>query len=317
MSKKTTKEGFIARAREVHGNKYNYDKVEYVNNDTKVTIVCPKHGDFPMTPHNHKAGQGCPDCAREKNIEVIRKNANSQRKTREEFIRDAINVHGNKYNYDKVEFVDTKTKVIITCPIHGDFSMTPNNHTSLKRGCPNCARERSRKEQTDTLEGFITKAKEVHGDKYNYDKVIYVNRHTPVIITCPIHGDFPQFPTNHLSGSGCQKCRQSHLENEVMRLMEKNCILFDTQKKFPWLMSSKNYPMKLDFYLPQYNIAIECQGIQHYKVNGFFTEKRVSYSKELDKLKYNLCKEHGIKLYYIRYDNADSDMDNLLKMLSK
>ena len=317
MSKKTTKEGFIAKAREVHGDKYNYDKVEYVNNDTKVTIVCLKHGEFHMTPHNHKAGQGCPECARENKVEALKKNAKSQRKTKEKFIKDAKAVHGDKYNYDKVEFVDTKTKVVITCPIHGDFPMTPNNHTSLKRGCPNCARERNKKEQTDTLEGFIAKSKEVHGDKYDYSKVIYVNRHTPVIITCPIHGDFPQFPTNHLSGSGCQKCRQSHLENEVMRLLEKNCILFDTQKKFPWLMSNKNYPMKLDFYLQEYNIAIECQGIQHYKANGFFTEERISYSKELDRLKYNLCKEHGIKLYYIRYNNIEKDTKNLLKIVNK
>ena len=318
MGRTDTLEEFITKARKAHGNKYNYDKVKYINNRTEVIITCPIHGDFPQTPGAHKRGQGCPYCAKEKRLEALRENAKIQTEAKEDFIRKAKSVHGDKYNYDNVEFVNTRTPVMVTCPKHGDFPVIPNNHTSRKCGCPECARERNREAQTDALEEFIAKAKAVHGDKYSYDKVMYVNSYTLVNITCPKHSDFQMLPYNHKAGHGCPKCNQSHLENETMMLLEKNSIIFETQKRFPWLKNKCEMP--LDFYLPEYNIAIECQGIQHYLTegNGYFTTESVKVTQKNDKLKYKLCQEHGIQIYYIKYDeDIEKKLSDILNNISK
>ena len=303
--KRLTTEEFIAKARAVHGDKYNYDKVEYINSHTPVTIICPKHGDFPQIAGSHLNGKGCKDCARE-----------AQVGTKEEFVTKARAVHGDKYNYDKVVYINSKVPVVINCPKHGNFLMLPNNHTSMRHGCPDCAREA----QVGTKEEFVTKAKAVHGDKYNYDKVVYINSHTPVTITCPKHGDFPQKPTDHLSGSGCSTCKQSHLECQTRNLLEKYNIAFDPQRTFGWLKSNKNYHMYLDFYLPEYNVAIECQGEQHYlaKAQWHFTLEDISEIKFRDLLKFFLCVEHNIPVYYIRYDdNVNERLSDIINKIKR
>jgi rubrerythrin len=120
--------------------------------------------------------------------------------TKDDFIRSARKVHGDKYDYSKVVYKNNKTDVCIICPIHGEFYQTPNSH--LKgRGCPICGGTKK-----STKEDFIIKAKQVHGDKYDYSKVVYVNNQIKVCIICPIHGEFYQTPKNHLSGQGCPKC---------------------------------------------------------------------------------------------------------------
>ena len=188
MSKKMTTEEFIAKAREVHGDKYNYSKVEYINRRTKVCIICPEHGEFWQAPNSHLNGRGCPKCG------------GIYKYTTEDFIAKAREVHGDKYDYSKVEYITKKTKVCIICPKHGEFWQKPANHL-LGQGCPKCGG--SAKLTTDD---FIAKAREVHGDKYDYSKVEYVNSKTPVCIICPEHGEFWQKPNYHLSGSGCDKC---------------------------------------------------------------------------------------------------------------
>ncbi|MBQ5971356.1 MAG: hypothetical protein IJL45_02985 [Prevotella sp.] len=127
MAKLTTEE-FIKRAREVHGDRYDYSKVEYVNSKEKVTIICPEHGEFPQTPQKHLYGQGCPKCGNKPKI------------TTEEFIKKAQAMHGNKYDYSKVEYVDAQTDVCIICKQHGEFWQRPSHHTA-GRGCKKCATE--------------------------------------------------------------------------------------------------------------------------------------------------------------------------------
>ena len=112
----------------------------------------------------------------------------------------------------------------------------------------------------DTLEEFITKVRNTHGNKYNYE---YINNRIEVIITCQIHGDFPQLPYKHKQYQGCPYCQSSHLETETRILLGKNNIIFEPKKKFPWLKSGKNYSMFLDFYLQEYSVAIECHGEQY------------------------------------------------------
>jgi len=190
MPRRKTTDEFIADSKEVHGDKYDYSKVEYVNSATKVTIICPDHGDFEQIPNNHLHGWGCSRCS------------GCHKFTTEEFIAEARKVHGDKYDYSKVEYVNSKIKIIITCPAHGDFEQAPSNHLRQRQGCPDCATETKRK----TTEEFKVHARAVHGNKYDYSKVEYVNSKTKVIIICPDHGGFEQRTWSHLEGQGCPHC---------------------------------------------------------------------------------------------------------------
>lgn len=185
-----TKE-FIRKGLRKFGNRFDYSKTEYKNAKTKVIIVCKVHGDFSQSPDSHLHNKGCPMCS-------------GRGVTTEEFIRRATAVHGNKYNYDKTKYLSPHTKVIITCPIHGDFEQTPNNH--LKYGCIKCGKQSMADSRRYTTEEFIELARKVHGDKYDYSKTNYINFNTKVVITCPIHGDFEQTPNNHLKGENCPAC---------------------------------------------------------------------------------------------------------------
>lgn len=126
-------------------------------------------------------------------------------KTGSNFIQKAQAVHGNKYNYSMVEYTTNKNKVHIICPEHGGFWQRPYSHLRGV-GCPICGRLKANKAETDTRDIFIQKAKLVHGDKYDYGKVEYINSQTKVTIICPEHGEFIQAPAMHLSGNGCPKC---------------------------------------------------------------------------------------------------------------
>ena len=268
--KRLTTDEFIRRAKDIHGNKYDYSKSVYINAVTKVCIICPEHGEFWQLPNNHLKGCGCPKCSNNDRISsneyinklkkqypyspygfesIVYKNnrtpvqlkcpihglfstlpssltkhltecpickkkrlSDIQSKTTEQFIKEAKITHGNKYNYSKTQYVNAKTKVCIICPKHGEFWQYPNTHLNSK-GCPKCSNERlwdNRKDKT-TKDGFIQKAREIHGNKYDYSKIEYINTSTKVCIICPEHGEFWQTPSAHLSGQGCPKCGKHHL----------------------------------------------------------------------------------------------------------
>jgi len=126
--------------------------------------------------------------------------------TTEKFIEDAKRVHGNKYDYSLVSYVNAQTKVIILCPIHGEFKQNYQKHCYNGRGCGECGRTSSVNKKRLSQERFIEKAVETHSNFYNYDKVIYTNYEDKVTINCPTHGDFVQSAAHHLKGRGCQKC---------------------------------------------------------------------------------------------------------------
>lgn len=180
---------FIKRAVEIHGNTYGYHKVDYHSGHKPVTLVCSHHGDFYKTPVAHLTPGGCSLCSGKAPL------------TTDTFISASIKVHGEKYNYEKVNYINKNTKVIITCNKHGDFLQTPDAH-KRGNGCPLCKIERC----TYTTDDFIAKAREVHGDKYDYSTVVYTHSKDTVSIGCPLHGTFSQPAVNHLRGYGCSKC---------------------------------------------------------------------------------------------------------------
>lgn len=286
MPKKLTKEEFIKRAKNVHGDKYDYSKVDYINANEPVKIICPIHGEFWQKPSNHvNQKNACPRCAHQ-----------SYKSTKEEFIDKAKKIHGDKYSYDNVEYISNKIKVKITCPEHGDFETKPNNFLS-GHGCPKCAIKLKPQCAPWSNEKFIEKSKSVHGDKYTYEKTHYKNYGTNVIVTCKKHGDFITDPSNFLQGHGCPNCATSIMEEKLKHFLDDNQIEYVQQKTFKWLKF--NGCLRLDFYLPKYLIAIECQGLQHFKpVKQFGGEKTFEEIVNRDSAKKKLCEENGIKILY-------------------
>lgn len=289
---KKSQDEFIRQAQEIHGGKYDYSKVVYVNNITEVCIVCPEHGDFWMTPVNHvNKGCNCPQC-----------NKHSRRYTQDTIIQAFRAVHGDKYDYSQVNFTNVHTKVCIICPQHGKFWQTPDGHLS-GRGCNECKKEKIRQALRISNEEFIKRSKIVHGNRYDYSKVEYKNNAERVCIICPIHGEFWQAPLVHLKGCGCQQCANNSIaEAEVERMLQENNIQYTRQQTWEWLRNDK--ALTVDFYLTEYNIAIECQGIQHFKpVELFGGEKQLQKQLELDTVKRQKCEENHVNLlYYANYD---------------
>jgi hypothetical protein len=203
-----------------------------------------------------------------------------------------------------VKYVDSHTKICVICPKHGEFFVTPNKHLNGE-GCRLCGIDARTEKRKMTLEEFIQKAKKVHGDKYDYSKVKYVNSKTNVCIICPEHGEFWQTPSSHLSGSGCHMCNEWEMEYMVKKELEKNHIHFEREKTFEWLKHNRN--LKLDFYLAEYSIGIECQGDQHFRPVKYWGGKE-AFDKiiERDSAKKCLCKKNGVNLLFFSKNKKNS-----------
>ena len=287
-TKKLTTEEFVRKSNIVHNNFFTYDHCEYKGSGEKVIITCPYHGDFEQKACNHLNGYNCPKCSKEGITHKItpnqKINASTKKITQEEFIRRATEMYGDVYDFSKSVYVKSCDKVVVTCRKHGDFEITPN-HLFGGRGCPQCGGNKRM-----TTKDFIRKAHAVHGEKFKYDKTDYRSTHENVVITCPKHGDFEQAPSNHLSGQGCPICNQSKLESEIMEFLKSHGMVFEPQKAFEWMGR-----MRLDFYLPDYNTGIECQGVQHFDADAYYGDEKIF---ERDKTKRELCESHGVRLVY-------------------
>jgi len=240
MSIRLTSKIFIIRSKIIHKEKYDYSLVEYINRGKKVKIICPIHGVFEQLAGDHLGGHGCTKCRK----------SNGLLKNTEQFIKEAIEKYGDKYGYEKVIYINAKTKVIIICPIHGDFEQTPNNHL-FGKGCQICAGNIKK----DICQ-FVKEAVKKHGDLYSYLKAIYVNRRTKVIITCSVHGDFEQAPSDHLSGQGCLKCTKSISKIETEWLDS----LHIDKKYHQKTIKIGNVIIRADAYVPETNTVYEFHG---------------------------------------------------------
>ena len=297
MPRKLTTEEFVDRARKIHGDKYDYSKVEYINTKKKVCIICPEHGEFWMKPNDHLSRKyGCHKCG------WIEEGKNA-RKTVDEFIREAREKYGDVYDYSKVVYEKNNKKVCIISHETdaygveiGEFWQTPANHIAYGY---------SGDMVPVTTERFIARAKKIHGDLYSYNKTIFNNSKTKVIISCPIHGDFEQLPHLHLRGEGCPKCKnKSVLEKRVRNLLVELDVKFIEQKRFDFLGKQS-----VDFFIPDINVAIECQGRQHFIKSSLWEEFEVLLQR--DRKKKKLCNDNGIKVIYVinkKYKDMDTEL---------
>lgn len=284
----------IDEFKKAHGNKYDYSSVIYKNTDTNIKIKCLNHGFFEQTPYNHKSGSGCPKCSG-RNLDNY------------EIINELKKIHRNKYDYSKTICVNSKSKIKIICPQHGEFCQTVNNH-KRGQGCSECNGNRKKDKKTAIID-----FKKIHKDKYDYSKSEYKNAHTKLTIICPTHGGFLQTPHNHKNGNGCPVCNESKGENIIRNFLSEHNISFIPQYTFSDCKNILCLPF--DFYLPKYNVCIEYNGLQHYKAIKYFggddgLEKR----QKNDKIKMRYCKENNISLIIIKYnDNVINKLKNYIK----
>jgi hypothetical protein len=243
---KYTTEEFIKKARQIHGDKYDYSLVEYINNHTKVKIICHEHGVFEQIPKDHLNGRNCRKCGF---VQTFNKCIKNRKITQEDFIERANNIHNNKYDYSLVEYKDIYTKVKIIC------------HKK---------------------------------NKYDIE-----------------HGIFEQSPLHHIySGSGCIYCKRSSGEEEIEKILIENNVLFKKEYIFDDCKNIRKLPF--DFYLPDYNTLIEYQGVQHHK--NIWGQNRLNIQIATDKIKKEYCFKNNIHLEEIWYnENTQERLQQILK----
>ena len=293
----------LEKFKNVHGDKYDYSKVNYIRARTKVEIICPKHRSFFQRPDIHYNGSGCPKCARDKLKTTCRY-------SQDIIIKKFKKIHGDKYNYSKINFKNTNTRIEIICSKHGSFFAFPSNHLKGS-GCKLC----SLKNLDLTTQEAIKKYKKIHGDKYNYSRVNYKGNYSKVEIICPKHGSFLQVHNNHINGNGCPKCKSSKGETIILVWLKENNIEYIPQYKFSKCRNIHLLPF--DFYLPDLNILIEYDGRQHFSGNYDFFGGVDEFLKIKfrDKIKTDFAKKENIKLIRIPYTKIKNIPQILIKEL--
>lgn len=266
---------FVHKAIKIHGNKYVYNESEYINQTTKIRIICDCGNEFYQTPHKHLLGQGCPVCAKAKMGKKL---------SLEQFIEKAIAKHGNRFDYTQVEYNGYDIPIKIRClKCNSDLTQTPDSHLH-SNGCFTCSMKDIGDLYRSSKSEFVEKSINIHGNRYSYDRVDYINNTSKVIIKCnSCNQYFTQVPTSHLSGNGCRCISSSLAQEKIARLIDIDYILNDR---------NTISPLELDILVPSKNLAIEYNGIYWHSYNKPETIKEIykHYSK------HDICILKGIKL---------------------
>lgn len=234
-----------------------------------------------------------------------------KKRTLPQFITQSNEAHNNTFDYSSVIYVDDNTKVDVICKVHGSFKVTPTNHLHLKSGCPDCWTEKRKTLHKKSLNDFINQSNAIHNNFYDYSKVMYVNNNTKIEIVCPKHGSFLQQPNVHTDQKcGCPVCNKSKGEKAVFDWLEKHDIKFQQQKKFDDCRYKNQ--LSFDFFLPDRNLLIEYNGIQHYRNVPLlkYSNDQFENIQIRDKIKKKYVKEKGLKLLTIPY--TCKDIESLL-----
>lgn len=318
-----SKSHFIRKSKSVHGDEYDYTLVrELEKSGAKVEIIHKKcNKSFFQTKNGHTRGDGCPHCFCPK----IR--------TKEEFIKDAKLIYGDEYDYSKIDYVDTTVDVKIKCNSCDEcFWDRPSNHLHANKSnktfvvrCPNC------KDFTRNLttEEFIEKAVEIHGDKYDYSEVEYINTKTKVKIICNgCGGSFEQTPNSHISKvpenkrnlGGCLSCsysgaKESYGERIIAEYLTKNNLDFVKQYTNKDCRNDKTKILRFDFYVESLNLLIEYDGEQHFRPVKFWGgESGFEKVKLRDKIKNEWANKNGYTLIRFKFDCfCEAILDHAIK----
>lgn len=300
MGRTLTTQEFIEKAKKVHGDRYDYSKVKYKGATEKVCIICKEHGEFWQKPNNHiSQKQGCPKCA------------GNIKNTTEDFIKKAKEIHCDKYDYSKVNYINNSIKVCIICPEHGEFWQTPNDHLD-KHGCPECKKisiHNCRKSNFHILKQKISSNIIILSEDYYNNK----NKIKCKCKTCS--HEWEVRPDLLIRGSDCPICNSSKGEKRILKYLNEKHITFKTQYEITIDKRINSTGIaKIDFYLPDYNLFIEYNGIQHYIPIEYFGGKvRLQIQQRRDEYVRNYCKENMINLIEIKYDeNIENKLNQFM-----
>lgn len=306
MSKRLTTEVFIKNSINIHGEKYDYSMVQYIDNHTKVKIICPIHGQFEQLPNDHTSKKcGCYKCG-------------GHGTTTKEFISKCIKIHGKKYDYSKTIFNGVDNIIVVSCKKHGEFNQVAYTHSN-GAGCKKCRSEKMSIIQRLSKNEFIKKSNLIHNKKFDYSESNYTIGKEKVCIICPNHGRFMQQAQAHLQGKGCPTCKESVGERNIRIELDNRNIRYESQKRFPDCINHESKrKLPFDFYLPEKNIAIEFNGKQHYGIkHGYFGAKpAVAIEKhnrliQNDAIKKSYCERNNIQLIII------DDIKSISKFIKK
>jgi len=276
-----------------------------INNRSKFKNGCSIHPNSKIIYVKNSINPSCECC-----------NENKRKLKEQKFIDRSKKIHNNKYDYSKTHYKTINEKVIIICPQHGEFLQVPGNH-QRGQGCDTCLNS----SLTYTQDEVLRKFKEVHGEIYNYNKVIYVNWKSKVIIGCNKHGDFLQSSGKHLDGQGCPKCKMSHGERKIEQFLIKNKLQYKHQHTFSdCVVPGTKTRLRFDFYIPELNLGIEYDGEQHFHPRNFGNISKEQSIKNLDRVKYldslknKYSKKNNIFLIRISYKKLKT-IDKTLSLL--
>ncbi len=265
LFQRKTQSQFIDESLTIHGNKYDYSKVDYKGDGHQVKIGCKIHGFFQQVPSSHLTGAGCKKCAT-----II--NANKQRRSQAEFIQKTKNVHGKNYDFSLVKYCGAHELVTVVCRKHGKFDLTANS-LLVGRGCNKCGQLRGHALRKISTEDFVAKAKFIHGDKYDYYLVEYETAKDDVTIICSVHGRFQQSPTNHLSGNGCSSCATYGFDSNKPAILY--YLKVETATKVAYKIGVTNRTIEERFSGEMDNISVIAQWYFTSGINALSREQEI------------------------------------------
>lgn len=272
-------EVILSRFIKAHDSKYIYNKPskENIKVTDKIDIICPKHGIFSQTIYTHQTGIGCPRCGDEKTSQKLKY-------TFEEWENILSEIHDNRYIYHN-EFKNKKMK--IECSEHGYFWQNPAIHKQ-GHGCPNCAKANCKITKPLTTKEWIYRARKIWGDRWDYSQVHYIDAKQKIKIICDKHGPFLQSPNDHLNGCGCRKChaKSSKAEDEIVTFLKSLNVKIHRHNR------TVLYPQEIDIFLPEYDLAIEFNGLYWHSYDSKNENKYYHFNKTQQSLNKNINLMH-------------------------
>lgn len=292
---------FVTQSKKIHGDRYNYSAINYVNRRTPVIIICGEHGEFKQEPRRHLEGKGCQKCG-------VIKCKKSLSRSVDQFIELCVEKHGNRYDYSKVEYVNDTTKVIIICPKHGKFVQRPSTHLSIEKAgdCPQCADGNRQSELSWSFADFLAISQKNHIIQFDYSLVQWTKANSTITVICPEHGTFKCHARYHAHGTNsCAQCGLSQPQN----------ILTSRLKSAGYQIEINNRdlikPYEIDIFLPQHNVGIECNGIYYHSYNAPETTEQ----KRRHQIKTDVSSAAGIQLLQFTDNEIKHRSDLIISMI--
>jgi hypothetical protein len=290
---------FFEKCRIIHDNKYDYSQSIFTRITDKIRVICPIHGEYFTEANTHMRGSGCRKCMFE-----------SRRIPVDKFIERSKKIHGEKYDYSKIysSYKSLESKILIVCSIHGEFWQKAELHAN-GGGCQRCGIVCGSKKTRLTQEEFIFRAREIHGNKFDYSEVKYITNRDKVKIFCKLHGFFTQKPNDHLLGRGCPQCHVSFGEKCIRKWLLEHNLNFNPQYSYKDLTGFSGRSLSFDFYVINHNLLIEYDGEQHFRPVQFYgislERATINFKKTQyhDSLKNEYCKNNNIPLLRISYQD--------------